>query len=45
MQNDKISLQNFALLSVIGKGSYAKVVLVKKLVVNKPEDIIYIEGN
>ncbi len=32
MQTNKISLQSFSLLSVIGKGSYAKVVLVKKIV-------------
>lgn len=28
--NSKISLDDFTLLSVIGKGSYAKVILVKK---------------
>lgn len=27
---DKINLQSFSLLKVIGKGSYAKVVLVRK---------------
>jgi hypothetical protein len=29
---EKITLDNFVLLTVIGKGSYAKVVLVKKKV-------------
>jgi len=29
-KNDKISITDFNLLTVIGKGSYAKVVLVKK---------------
>lgn len=30
---EKITLENFALKTVIGKGSYAKVVLVKKIVI------------
>lgn len=30
MMNNQLSLDNFNMLSVIGKGSYAKVVLVKK---------------
>lgn len=30
---EKITLDNFVLLTVIGKGSYAKVVLVKKKVI------------
>lgn len=30
MMNNQFSLENFNMLSVIGKGSYAKVVLVKK---------------
>ena len=30
MRHDKIDLSDFALISVIGKGSYAKVCLVKK---------------
>ena len=29
-ENEKIGLTDFSLLSVIGKGSYAKVLLVKK---------------
>jgi serum/glucocorticoid-regulated kinase 2 len=29
-KKDKVTLDNFVMLSVIGKGSYAKVVLVKK---------------
>lgn len=33
MQTEKITLENFVLLTVIGKGSYAKVVLVKKRVI------------
>lgn len=32
MQNEKITLDSFVLLTVIGKGSYAKVVLVRKKV-------------
>jgi serum/glucocorticoid-regulated kinase 2 len=30
IQNDQITIDRFALLSVIGKGSYAKVILVRK---------------
>lgn len=30
MQSQGVGLENFSMLSVIGKGSYAKVVLVRK---------------
>lgn len=30
---DKLTIDHFKLLTVIGKGSYAKVVLVKKIVI------------
>lgn len=33
---EKVNLDNFLLLCVIGKGSYAKVVLVKKKVILSP---------
>lgn len=39
---EKITLDNFVLLSVIGKGSYAKVVLVKKKVRNLLSDKLLI---
>ena len=35
--NESLSINNFTLLSVIGKGSYAKVLLVKK----KDNDKLY----
>lgn len=38
--NDKISLDNFVLHTMIGKGSYAKVVLVKKKVNDSYRDVI-----
>ena len=37
LNNSQISMSNFSLLTVIGKGSYAKVLLVKK----KDNDKLY----